>query len=93
MDLPYRQVYGNQNAYLQNRLVPFNHLLHFIQEKSDERLKRTNELLQGIKLIKLYGWEDMFYTAISKVRALEILALAKQMGTNVFSCKGYQKYS
>ncbi|XP_038067451.1 ATP-binding cassette sub-family C member 9-like [Patiria miniata] len=47
--------------------------------KSDERLKRTNEMLQGIKLIKLYGWEDMFYTSISKVRALEILAMVKQM--------------
>ncbi|XP_033647176.1 ATP-binding cassette sub-family C member 8-like [Asterias rubens] len=53
-------------------------------ERSDERLKRTNELLQGIKLIKLYGWEDMFYDAISKVRTREIIALAKQMGTNVF---------
>ncbi|XP_071784449.1 ATP-binding cassette sub-family C member 8-like isoform X1 [Asterias amurensis] len=51
--------------------------------KSDERLKRTNELLQGIKLIKLYGWEDMFYTSISKVRALEILTMMKQMGWRV----------
>ncbi|XP_033646525.1 ATP-binding cassette sub-family C member 9-like [Asterias rubens] len=51
--------------------------------KSDERLKRTNELLQGIKLIKLYGWEDIFYKAISKVRALEILTMMKQMGWRV----------
>ncbi|XP_038067610.1 ATP-binding cassette sub-family C member 8-like [Patiria miniata] len=54
-----------------------------IMEKSDERLKRTNELLQGIKLIKLYGWEDMFYTSISKVRALEILAMMKAMGWRI----------
>ncbi|XP_022081016.1 ATP-binding cassette sub-family C member 8-like isoform X2 [Acanthaster planci] len=53
-------------------------------EKGDERLKRTNELLQGIKLIKLYGWEDMFYTAISKVRALEISSLLKQTAAKVF---------
>ncbi|XP_022081112.1 ATP-binding cassette sub-family C member 8-like isoform X2 [Acanthaster planci] len=51
--------------------------------QSDERLKRTNELLQGIKLIKLYGWEDMFYTAISKVRALEVMTMIKQMGYKV----------
>ena len=55
--------------------------------KSDERLKRTNELLQGIKLIKLYGWEDMFYTSISKVRALEILTMMKQMGWRVVLSK------
>ncbi|XP_038067062.1 ATP-binding cassette sub-family C member 8-like isoform X2 [Patiria miniata] len=54
-----------------------------VMEKSDERLKRTNELLQGIKLIKLYGWEDMFYTSISKVRALEILTMMKGMGWRI----------
>ncbi|XP_022081106.1 ATP-binding cassette sub-family C member 8-like isoform X2 [Acanthaster planci] len=54
-----------------------------IMEKSDERLKRTNELLQGIKLIKLYGWEDMFYTAIKKVRGLEILNMMKAMGWRI----------
>ncbi|XP_071784445.1 ATP-binding cassette sub-family C member 9-like isoform X2 [Asterias amurensis] len=52
-------------------------------EQSDERLKKTNELLQGIKLIKLYGWEDIFYKAISKVRALEIVAMMKQRGWHV----------
>ncbi|XP_038066967.1 ATP-binding cassette sub-family C member 8-like [Patiria miniata] len=53
-------------------------------EKADERLKRTNELLQGIKLIKLYGWEDMFYSTISKVRGLEIRALLKQTFAKIF---------
>ncbi|XP_077978183.1 ATP-binding cassette sub-family C member 9-like [Glandiceps talaboti] len=44
---------------------------------SDERLKKSNELLQGMKLLKLQGWEEMFCSAIEVVRAKEISQLLK----------------
>ncbi|XP_071960045.1 ATP-binding cassette sub-family C member 8-like [Antedon mediterranea] len=43
-----------------------------IMANSDERLKRINEMLQGIKLIKLYGWEDLFLCNIKEARANEV---------------------
>ncbi|XP_072028477.1 ATP-binding cassette sub-family C member 9-like [Amphiura filiformis] len=38
----------------------------------DQRLKRCNEVLQGMKLIKLLGWQDIFYKMIKNVRKLEV---------------------
>ncbi|XP_033104385.1 ATP-binding cassette sub-family C member 9-like, partial [Anneissia japonica] len=43
-----------------------------VMANSDERLKRINEMLQGIKLIKLYGWEDIFLYNIKDARAKEV---------------------
>ncbi|XP_077987765.1 ATP-binding cassette sub-family C member 9-like [Glandiceps talaboti] len=48
-----------------------------ILKYADERLKKSNEMLQGIKLLKLYGWEDMFCKATEAVRNREIKALLK----------------
>ncbi|XP_077981986.1 ATP-binding cassette sub-family C member 9-like [Glandiceps talaboti] len=47
---------------------------------SDERLKKSNELLQGIKLLKLYGWEEMFCSAVEVVRGKEIKKIMKAGG-------------
>ncbi|XP_071784145.1 ATP-binding cassette sub-family C member 9-like isoform X2 [Asterias amurensis] len=44
---------------------------------SDERLKKTNELLQGIKLLKLYAWEGLYCKAIEIIRAKELNFLLK----------------
>ncbi|XP_071961323.1 ATP-binding cassette sub-family C member 9-like [Antedon mediterranea] len=46
--------------------------------RSDDRLKSINEVVQGMKLVKLLGWEDLFYTLISKSRDLQIYLLRKQ---------------
>ncbi|CAM1323224.1 Sur (predicted) [Pycnogonum litorale] len=43
----------------------------------DERLKKTNELLQGIKLLKLYGWEYTFFQFVQNCREKEIKVLKK----------------
>ncbi|KAJ8047637.1 ATP-binding cassette sub-family C member 8 [Holothuria leucospilota] len=48
-------------------------------EFSDTRLKQTNEMLQGIKLIKLYAWEEIFERMIADVRGREIGMLLKAM--------------
>ncbi|XP_030838922.1 ATP-binding cassette sub-family C member 9 isoform X2 [Strongylocentrotus purpuratus] len=45
---------------------------------ADGRLKQTNEMLQGIKLIKLYAWEDIFLSSIGHSRAAEIGQLVTQ---------------
>ncbi|XP_070536030.1 ATP-binding cassette sub-family C member 9-like [Ptychodera flava] len=44
---------------------------------SDRRLKKSNEALQGIKLLKLYGWEELFCTAIEAVRSKEVSQMMK----------------
>ncbi|XP_022081586.1 ATP-binding cassette sub-family C member 9-like [Acanthaster planci] len=44
---------------------------------SDERLKKTNELLQGIKLLKLYAWEGLYGKAIEAIRRRELGYLLK----------------
>ncbi|XP_077995245.1 ATP-binding cassette sub-family C member 9-like [Glandiceps talaboti] len=44
---------------------------------SDDRLKKSNELLQGIKLLKLYGWEEIFCRAIEAVRSCEVKQMYK----------------
>jgi len=48
-----------------------------LQEASDERLKKINETIQGIKLIKLYSWETEFCKRVLGVRAKELKLLDK----------------
>uniref|UniRef100_A0A0K2TGK0 ATP-binding cassette sub-family C member 1 n=1 Tax=Lepeophtheirus salmonis TaxID=72036 RepID=A0A0K2TGK0_LEPSM len=44
-------------------------------KKKDERVKKMNEILQGIKIIKLYAWESSFSKLISSIRFEEIKLL------------------
>ncbi|XP_071803247.1 ATP-binding cassette sub-family C member 9-like [Asterias amurensis] len=39
---------------------------------ADQRLKQTNEVLQGIKLLKMYAWEQLYCEAIEAVRKREL---------------------
>jgi hypothetical protein len=39
---------------------------------SDERIKKTNEMIDGIRLIKLYGIESAFAEVINNLRDKEI---------------------
>lgn len=48
-----------------------------MQEWSDERLRQTNEVLQGIRLLKLCGWEMDFAQRILKTRKKELKLLDK----------------
>ena len=38
----------------------------------DERMKLMNEMLLGIKSIKMYGWESVLKGMIAKARAKEV---------------------
>ncbi|XP_061577419.1 ATP-binding cassette sub-family C member 8 isoform X1 [Cololabis saira] len=44
-------------------------------EYSSERLKKTNELLRGIKLLKLYAWEQIFCDSVEETRGKELTSL------------------
>ncbi|MBN3324023.1 ABCC8 protein, partial [Atractosteus spatula] len=44
-------------------------------EYSSERLKKTNELLRGIKLLKLYAWEHIFHDSVEETRQKELTSL------------------
>uniref|UniRef100_A0AAY4D837 ATP-binding cassette, sub-family C (CFTR/MRP), member 8b n=1 Tax=Denticeps clupeoides TaxID=299321 RepID=A0AAY4D837_9TELE len=44
-------------------------------EYSSERLKKTSELLRGIKLLKLYAWEHIFRDSIEQTRHKELSSL------------------
>ena len=37
-------------------------------EITDERINLTGEVLNGIKVLKMYGWEKAFETLIKKCR-------------------------
>uniref|UniRef100_A0A671K3S2 ATP-binding cassette, sub-family C (CFTR/MRP), member 8b n=1 Tax=Sinocyclocheilus anshuiensis TaxID=1608454 RepID=A0A671K3S2_9TELE len=44
-------------------------------EHTGERLKKTNELLRGIKLLKLYTWEHIFRSSVEETRRQELRKL------------------
>ncbi|KAJ7589468.1 multidrug resistance-associated ABC transporter [Mycena floridula] len=44
---------------------------------TDQRLKTITEILQGIRLVKFYAWEDFYLKSINTVRAKEISELRK----------------
>jgi ABC-type multidrug transport system fused ATPase/permease subunit len=43
----------------------------------DERIKLTNEVLQGIRVLKYYAWEVAFKGKVDELRVKEVEALAK----------------
>jgi ATP-binding cassette subfamily C (CFTR/MRP) protein 1 len=44
---------------------------------TDKRVRLTTEVLQGIRLIKAYGWEAFYAEAIAKFRKGEIKTIKK----------------
>ncbi|XP_066269391.1 ATP-binding cassette sub-family C member 9-like [Branchiostoma lanceolatum] len=46
-------------------------------EQTDQRIKKSNEMLQAMKLIKLYAWEDIFSDMIKGARKKELGVLLK----------------
>ena len=61
-------------------LLPLNGFLASLQRKlqvkqmkhKDERVKMMNEILNGIKVIKLYAWEYSFMSTVFNIRNKEI---------------------
>ena len=46
-------------------------------KNKDKRNKMMDEILNGIKIIKLYAWESSFRSKVDAIRAKEIAALKK----------------
>lgn len=60
-------------------------------KNKDERVKLMNEVLSGIKVLKLYAWEPSFEEQILKIRNKEIKVLKEaaylNAGTSfIWSC-------
>ncbi|KPM10923.1 ABC transporter sub-family C-like protein 10, partial [Sarcoptes scabiei] len=43
----------------------------------DERVKAMNEILSGMKIIKLYAWEEAFQKQIDSIRSKELRTLKR----------------
>ncbi|CAF0762037.1 unnamed protein product [Brachionus calyciflorus] len=63
--LPLNSIFLNKRKILQVKKLKYQ----------DSRVKTINELLSGIKIIKLYAWELCFKKLISNVRFLELRVL------------------
>ncbi|XP_008197317.2 multidrug resistance-associated protein 1 isoform X4 [Tribolium castaneum] len=76
------------NGYIANKVK----VLQIKQMKNkDERVKLMNEVLSGIKVLKLYAWEPSFEKQILKIRTKEIQVLKEaaymNAGTSfIWSC-------
>ena len=46
-------------------------------EQKDRRIRMTSEVLNGIKVIKLYAWEDHFLTDVQNIRNNELGVLRR----------------
>ena len=46
-------------------------------EQKDRRTRLTSELLNGIKVIKLYAWEDHFQSNVKQIRNNEMAVLKR----------------
>lgn len=76
------------NGYIANKVK----VLQIKQMKNkDERVKLMNEVLSGIKVLKLYAWEPSFESQVLKIRGKEMKVLKKaaylNAGTSfIWSC-------
>lgn len=76
------------NGFIANRVK----VLQIKQMKNkDERVKLMNEVLNGIKVLKLYAWEPSFEKQVLNIRAKEISVLKQtaymNAGTSfIWSC-------
>ncbi|KAF9912121.1 hypothetical protein BX616_010415, partial [Lobosporangium transversale] len=69
-------------------MIPLNARLGIIQQRfqekhmtyKDSRIKLMNELLNGIRVIKLYAWEGTFLQKILSVRNDQELRIMKKLG-------------
>lgn len=80
-------------------MVPINGLLATKARKfqienmkfKDNRLKIMNEILNGIKILKLYAWEPSFQAQVEGIRGQELKVMRKfayltSVSTFIFSC-------
>jgi ATP-binding cassette subfamily C (CFTR/MRP) protein 1 len=47
-------------------------VLGFREQWTDKRIKMTNEVLQGIRVLKFYAWEESYSAMVTKLRVEEV---------------------
>lgn len=62
-----------------------------ISKCADHRISKITEILQGMNVIKLYVWEDLFKEKILNLREVELKLLNKDSVYWSFLCK-YAQY-
>ena len=62
-------------GYNLNFLPKFNLTQVAQMVQKDSRIKQMNEILNGIKVLKLYGWESSFKGRVNNVREQELHTL------------------
>jgi ATP-binding cassette subfamily C (CFTR/MRP) protein 1 len=63
------------NGYITSKLK--NRQVLVMKEK-DKRIRMMNEILNGIKALKLYAWENSFKDYVMNFRATEMISLRAQ---------------
>ncbi|KJH51062.1 ABC transporter, ATP-binding protein [Dictyocaulus viviparus] len=66
-------------------IIPINICVSFISKRwtvqqmylKDERIRMTNEILSGIKVVKLYAWETALEDVVDKIRVSEMALIRK----------------
>lgn len=53
-------------------------------KKKDERIRTMNEILGGMKVLKLYAWESSFQEGITKIRDKELQIILNAAITNAY---------
>lgn len=84
-------VFGPINAVLARKIEKLELLT---MEYKDERVKIMNEILAGMKVLKLYAWEPSFCDKINAIRKKEIDTMKKLVWLNsglwfLFNCAPY----
>lgn len=70
------------NTFIINRVKKFQ--INQMKYK-DERIRVTNEMMCGIKILKLYAWEPFFEDIIQKIRHNELYEMKKAAFMNAGS--------
>ncbi|XP_076445818.1 multidrug resistance-associated protein 1-like [Babylonia areolata] len=71
------------NTLLMNKLRLFQRTIMSIKDK---RVKVINEVLNGIKILKLYAWEPSFEDKVTQIRDQELSVLLKAAFIDSFLC-------
>ena len=53
--------------------------------KKDQRSRLMDEILNGMKILKLYAWENSFNSSVTDIRKQEMSALLKSAYLNAFT--------
>ncbi|CAF3803663.1 unnamed protein product [Adineta steineri] len=74
-------------------MIPVNIVIQRIQKQlttkqmklKDQRIKMTNEVLNGIKVLKLYAWEEAFIRRLNEIRDKELNCIRRKAIISSFS--------